>query len=98
VKLREAFSQVVQQEPEEGEAWANIAATHMPKQKPAKAYPALAEALKQNRNTWPVWWSKLFVCLDLPMYDEAIHFSRNQECIFCEGYPSSEKRSDCIIE
>mmetsp|Transcript_1811 Transcript_1811/g.2767 ORF Transcript_1811/g.2767 Transcript_1811/m.2767 type:complete len:227 (+) Transcript_1811:922-1602(+) len=44
----------------------------MPKQKPAKAYPALAEALKQNRNTWPVWWSKLFVCLDLLKYDEAI--------------------------
>lgn len=68
----EAFSQVVQQEPEEGEAWANIAAIHMRKQEPAKAYPALAEALKQNRNNWRVWWSKLFVCLDLLKYDEAI--------------------------
>jgi len=67
-----AFSEVVQQEPEEGEAWANIAAIHMKKRQPEKAYPALVEALKQNRSNWRMWWSKLFVCLDLRKYDEAI--------------------------
>jgi tetratricopeptide (TPR) repeat protein len=67
-----AFSEVVQQEPEEGEAWANIAAIHMRMLQPDKAYPALAEALKQNRNNWRMWWSKLFVCLDMRKYDEAI--------------------------
>lgn len=67
-----AFSEVVQQEPEEGEAWANIAAIHMKKYQPEKAYPALVEALKQNRSNWRMWWSKLFVCLDLRKYDEAV--------------------------
>lgn len=38
-----AFSEVVQQEPEEAEAWANVAAVHMHNRMPAQAYPALNE-------------------------------------------------------
>lgn len=50
-----AFSEVVRQEPEEAEAWANVAAIHMHNRNPAEAYPALNESLKQNRNNWRVW-------------------------------------------
>lgn len=39
----EAFSEVVQQQPEEAEAWANVAAVHMHNKHPAKAFPALAQ-------------------------------------------------------
>ena len=39
----QAFSEVVQQEPEEGEAWANVAAIHMRNNEQAKALPALVE-------------------------------------------------------
>lgn len=38
-----AFTQVVQQEPEEGDAWANVAAIHMRRKNPSEAYPALLE-------------------------------------------------------
>eukprot|EP00980_Cylindrotheca_fusiformis_P013496 scaffold3450_cov114-Cylindrotheca_fusiformis.AAC.1 len=38
-----AFSEVVQQQPEESEAWANVAAVHQHEKCPAKAYPALVE-------------------------------------------------------
>ena len=38
-----AFSEVVQQEPEEGDAWGNISAIHMYRKAPSKAYPALNE-------------------------------------------------------
>jgi tetratricopeptide (TPR) repeat protein len=38
-----AFSEVVQQEPEEADAWANVAAVHMHNKMPAEAYPALNE-------------------------------------------------------
>ena len=38
-----AFCEVVQQEPEEGDAWANIAAVYMHVKDPAKAYPAIIE-------------------------------------------------------
>lgn len=38
-----AFSEVVQQEPEESDAWANVAAVHMHNRQPLEAYPALNE-------------------------------------------------------
>ena len=38
-----AFTRVVQLEPEEHEAWANVAAVHMRNKNPAEAYPALQE-------------------------------------------------------
>mmetsp|Transcript_11853 Transcript_11853/g.24470 ORF Transcript_11853/g.24470 Transcript_11853/m.24470 type:complete len:823 (+) Transcript_11853:385-2853(+) len=41
-----AFTEVVQQEPEEGDAWANIAAIHMQNKDPASAYPALIEVCR----------------------------------------------------
>ena len=67
-----AFTEVVQQEPEEGEAWANVAAIHLHNKQPTEAYPALNEALKYQRNSWRMWVSKLYTCLDLEKYDEAI--------------------------
>jgi tetratricopeptide (TPR) repeat protein len=38
-----AFSEVVQQQPDEGDAWANMAAVHIHEKRPAEAYPALTE-------------------------------------------------------
>ncbi|KAG7348582.1 tetratricopeptide repeat protein [Nitzschia inconspicua] len=67
-----AFSEVVQQQPDEGEAWANVAAVHMHNKHPHEAYPALVESLKHNRSNWRVWISKLYTCLDLEKYDEAV--------------------------
>ena len=43
VTALKAFSEVVQQEPEEGDAWANVAAIHMHNQDAGRAYPALNE-------------------------------------------------------
>lgn len=67
-----AFTEVVQQEPQEADAWANIAAVHMHNKNPLEAYPALNESLKYSRNNWRVWISKLYTCIDLYKYDEAI--------------------------
>ncbi|KAL3916163.1 MAG: hypothetical protein SGILL_005303, partial [Bacillariaceae sp.] len=67
-----AFSEVVQQQPDEAEAWANVAAVHMHNNHPQEAYPALVESLKHTRTNWRVWASKLYTCLDLEKYDEAI--------------------------
>jgi len=39
----QAYTEVVQQEPEEGDAWANVAAIHMHNRNPGEAYPALNE-------------------------------------------------------
>eukprot|EP00934_Nitzschia_sp_Nitz4_P002276 Nitzschia sp. Nitz4//scaffold19_size178191//150805//153585//NITZ4_002008-RA/size178191-processed-gene-0.32-mRNA-1//1//CDS//3329540774//2276//frame0 len=66
-----AFTEVVQQQPDEAEAWANVAAVHMHNKRPGEAYPALTESLKHNRSNWRVWVSKLYVSLDLGKFDEA---------------------------
>lgn len=66
-----AFTEVVQQHPEEAEAWANVAAIHLHNKHPGEAYPALVESLKHSRNNWRVWVSKLYTCLDLRKFDEA---------------------------
>ena len=92
-----AFTEVVQQEPEEGDAWANVAAIHMHNKEPSEAYPALNESLKLNRNNWRVWVSKLYTCMDLHKYDDAIQAckvlidlksTRNAS----EGIPSLEEK------
>lgn len=67
-----SFTEVVQQEPEEGDAWANVAAIHMHNKHPTEAYPALNEALKYQRGNWRIWVSKLYTCLDLEKFDEAV--------------------------
>ena len=43
-----AFTEVVEQEPEEGDAWANVAAIHMHNENPGEAYPALNEVSKHT--------------------------------------------------
>ena len=86
-----AFSQVVQQEPEESDGWANVAAVHMHNKQPEEAYPALVESLKHFRNNWRVWVSKLYTCLDLEKYDEAI-----QACSFLMDLREAKQASDGI--
>jgi tetratricopeptide (TPR) repeat protein len=67
-----AFSHVVQQIPDEGDAWANLAAIHIHNKAPSQAYPALNESIKYQRNNWRVWINKMFVCMDLGKFDEAM--------------------------
>ncbi len=86
-----AFTEVVQQEPEEGDAWANVAAIHMHNKEPSEAYPALNESLKLNRNNWRVWVSKLYTCMDLKKYDEAV-----QACQVLIDFKSKRNASEGI--
>ena len=86
-----AFSEVVQQEPEESDAWANVAAIHMHNKRPSEAYPALVESLKFSRENWRVWVSKLYTCLDLKKYDEAI-----QACHVLMDLRAEKQASDGI--
>ena len=67
-----AFSNVVQQVPDDCDAWANVAAIHIHNKNPESAYPALCESLKNRRNNWRVWVNKLYCCMDLAKYDEAV--------------------------
>ena len=53
--LLQAFTRCAQQEPENGEAWNNLAAIHLQLQRPAEAFNALSEAVKVKRDSWQTW-------------------------------------------
>ena len=51
----QAFTRCAHQEPDNGEAWNNIAAIHLQLQHPPQAFSALSEAVKFNRDSWQTW-------------------------------------------
>lgn len=51
----QAFTRCSQQEPENGEAWNNIAAIHLQLQHAPEAFSALSEAVKIKRESWQTW-------------------------------------------
>jgi hypothetical protein len=55
----------VQQDPEVGEAWANIGAVHYHCSNYAKAYEALKEALKHKSQNWKILENLVLVTLKL---------------------------------
>eukprot|EP00891_Asterochloris_glomerata_P006782 jgi/Astpho2/6782/Aster-07226 len=55
VSLLQAFTRCAQQEPDNGEAWNNLAAIHLQLQRPAEAFNALSEAVKVKRDSWQTW-------------------------------------------
>ena len=51
----QAFTRCAQQEPENGEAWNNIAAIHLQLTHAPEAFSALSEAVKFKRDSWQTW-------------------------------------------
>ena len=51
----QAFTRCVQQEPDNGEGWNNIAAIHLQLQHAPEAFSALSEAVKYKRDSWQTW-------------------------------------------
>lgn len=56
-----AFSRVVSIEPDDGEAWCNIAAVHMHNNRPQEAHVSLREALRQKPDSWKIWQNYVLV-------------------------------------
>lgn len=54
-KALSAFSRCTQLDPEQGEAWNNVAALNIRKNRYKEAFVALTEALKQKRSNWQTW-------------------------------------------
>lgn len=60
-----AFSRCTQLDPEQGEAWNNVAALNVRKKKYKEAFVALTEALKQKRRNWQTWSNYVQVAAQL---------------------------------
>ena len=59
-----AFTEVVKQEPEEGDAWANVAAIHLRNKNPTEAYPALVEVSQTSTAKCYIFRTILFLMLN----------------------------------
>ncbi|CAJ1974750.1 unnamed protein product [Sphenostylis stenocarpa] len=71
-KALDAFTRAVQLDPENGEAWNNIACLLMIKKKSKEAFIAFKEALKFKRNSWRMWETYGLVAVDIGNISQAL--------------------------
>ncbi|XP_076948478.1 uncharacterized protein LOC143620734 [Bidens hawaiensis] len=63
-KALDAFTRAVQIDPDNGEAWNNIACLHMTRKRNKEALIAFKEALKFKRESWQMWENYSQVAVD----------------------------------
>lgn len=71
-KALEGFSHAVQLNPDNGEAWNNLACLHMIKKNDDKAFVAFREALKFRRKNWQMWENFSQVAVNIGNFDQAL--------------------------
>uniref|UniRef100_A0A803MD26 Uncharacterized protein n=1 Tax=Chenopodium quinoa TaxID=63459 RepID=A0A803MD26_CHEQI len=71
-KALDGFIRAVQLDPENGEAWNNIACLHMIRKKSQEAFIAFKEALKFKRNNWQMWENYGQIAADVGNFFEAL--------------------------
>uniref|UniRef100_A0A5B6YRK2 Uncharacterized protein n=1 Tax=Davidia involucrata TaxID=16924 RepID=A0A5B6YRK2_DAVIN len=71
-KALDGFTHAVQLDPENGEAWNNIACLHMIKKKNKESFIAFKEALKFKRNSWQLWENFSHVAADVGNFSQAL--------------------------
>ncbi|KAK4760808.1 hypothetical protein SAY87_005701 [Trapa incisa] len=71
-KAVDGFTRAVQLDPDNGEAWNNIACLHMIKKKSKESFIAFREALKFKRNSWQLWENFSQVALDVGNISQAM--------------------------
>ncbi|KAK3205795.1 hypothetical protein Dsin_019841 [Dipteronia sinensis] len=71
-KALDGFTRAVQLDPENGEAWNNIACLHMIKKKSKESFIAFKEALKFKRNNWQLWENYSQVAFDVGNISQAL--------------------------
>lgn len=71
-KAMEGFTRAVELDPDNGEAWNNIACLHVIKKKSKEAFIAFKEALKFKRNSWKLWENYSQVAVDVGNFNQAL--------------------------
>ncbi|KAI4330077.1 hypothetical protein MLD38_028385 [Melastoma candidum] len=71
-KALDGFTRAVQLDPENGEAWNNIACLHMIKKRSKESFIAFKEALKFKRNSWQLWENFAQVAVDVDNLSQAL--------------------------
>ncbi|XP_065622455.1 uncharacterized protein LOC112036046 isoform X1 [Quercus suber] len=71
-KALDGFTRAVQVDPDNGEAWNNIACLHMINKRSKESFIAFKEALKFKRDSWQLWENYCHVALDVGNIDQAL--------------------------
>ncbi|XP_050277575.1 uncharacterized protein LOC126719066 isoform X2 [Quercus robur] len=71
-KALDGFTRAVQLDPDNGEAWNNIACLHMINKRSKESFIAFKEALKFKRDSWQLWENYCHVALDVGNVDQAL--------------------------
>ncbi|CAA7061511.1 unnamed protein product [Microthlaspi erraticum] len=90
-KALDAFTFAVQLDPDNGEAWNNIACLHMIKKKNKESFIAFKEALKFKRDSWQMWENFSHVAMDVGNIDQT--FEAIQQILRM----SKNKRVDVVL-
>ncbi|KAJ4908269.1 Protein prenylyltransferase superfamily protein [Raphanus sativus] len=90
-KALDAFTFAVQLDPDNGEAWNNIACLHMIKNKSKESFVAFKEALKFKRDSWQMWENFSHVAMDVGNIDQT--FEAIQQILRM----SKNKRIDVVL-
>ncbi|KAJ0974555.1 hypothetical protein J5N97_016520 [Dioscorea zingiberensis] len=75
-KALDGFTQTVLFDPENGDAWNNIACLHLKKKKTKEAFVAFREALKFKRNRWELWANYSKVAFDIGNIGQALEATK----------------------
>ncbi|OVA09405.1 Tetratricopeptide repeat-containing domain [Macleaya cordata] len=75
-KALDGFSRAIQLDPDNGEAWNNIACLHMIKKRNKEAFIAFKEALKFRRNSWPLWENYSQVAVEIGNLRQALEATK----------------------
>ncbi|ESW10241.1 hypothetical protein PHAVU_009G192300 [Phaseolus vulgaris] len=71
-KALDAFTRVIQLDPENGDAWNYIGSLHMMKKKGKEAFIAFKEALKFKRTSWQLWEKYSYVAVEISNISQAL--------------------------
>ncbi|XP_078447813.1 protein prenylyltransferase superfamily protein [Wolffia australiana] len=75
-KAVDAFTRAVQVDPDNGEAWNNIACLHKMKKRSKESFVAFKEALKFRRNSWQLWENYSHVAFDIGNIAQALEATK----------------------
>ncbi|KAK1304611.1 hypothetical protein QJS10_CPB11g01889 [Acorus calamus] len=75
-KALDGFTRAVQLDPENPEAWNNIACLHMIKKRNKESFIAFREALKFRRNSWQLWENYSHVAMDIGNLRQALEATK----------------------
>ncbi|CAG8677117.1 721_t:CDS:1 [Ambispora leptoticha] len=68
----QAFRRVISIDPENSEAWNNLASNFIKQGRKIDAFNAFQQALKQNYDSWKIWTNYMYTAIDIGEFSEAI--------------------------